>query len=328
MLCVEAAVGHADFELQKDDADILIQLKTSSVFWQKERLLNVGLKHLPKDCDKIVWLDADIIFYNDRWIEETCELLESYIIVQPFSFNIRLPREVYSISPDKLPFGDKESRKYYSSAYRIAHIGRESLHNKYIDKGQSGFAWAARKNILDKHGFYDRLILGGGDVLMEYAFYGAKSHIIQEMSSKKMTILQDKWADKVYQDVKGSISYTGGEILHLWHGSFKNKFHKYKRKILKKYNFDPHSDIKIDANGCWRWTTDKRDLHRWIKKYFWVRNEDGSFLREIILFFYTFKWSFYSVKDKMLGFLGIFLKYNCPKIYFLLKKIKNGSLAK
>ncbi|MGA2775018.1 MAG: hypothetical protein ABSE81_03020 [Candidatus Omnitrophota bacterium] len=46
--------------------------------WQS---LNIGLKHLPPECDKLTWLDCDIIFKNDHWIEGTSAALEKYIVV-------------------------------------------------------------------------------------------------------------------------------------------------------------------------------------------------------------------------------------------------------
>ena len=62
LLCVELAFGGKNFEVSKEDADILVQLRGGDILWQKERLLNIGLERLPKDCDKIAWLDCDIIF--------------------------------------------------------------------------------------------------------------------------------------------------------------------------------------------------------------------------------------------------------------------------
>ena len=35
----------------------------------QERLLNLGFEHLPDVCDKVVWLDADLLFEDDGWLE-------------------------------------------------------------------------------------------------------------------------------------------------------------------------------------------------------------------------------------------------------------------
>ena len=115
LLAVELVFGNAGFELNEHDADILIQLRVANncVLWQKEALLNVGLKNLPKDCDKIAWIDCDILFKNDHWIEDTCDLLEKYVVVQPFSHATRLWPEQWNIDDCReLSDGLKEERCY------------------------------------------------------------------------------------------------------------------------------------------------------------------------------------------------------------------------
>src|SRR5262245_42591250 len=39
------------FALGPEDAEVLVQVSGGDVLWQKERLLNVALRHLPDDCD-------------------------------------------------------------------------------------------------------------------------------------------------------------------------------------------------------------------------------------------------------------------------------------
>jgi hypothetical protein len=52
LVAVELTYG-SDFELQEQDADILIQLRGGTVLWQKERLLNLALQALPTHCRKV-----------------------------------------------------------------------------------------------------------------------------------------------------------------------------------------------------------------------------------------------------------------------------------
>jgi hypothetical protein len=93
LICVELAFGASPYELLDDDAEIMVRRRTTSVLWQKERLLNCALKYLPEDCDKVAWLDADLLFLNDYWIKEMSDLLNSYAVVQPFAFVRYLPKE-------------------------------------------------------------------------------------------------------------------------------------------------------------------------------------------------------------------------------------------
>lgn len=290
---MELAFNNACYELDKDDADILVQLKTSTILWHKERLLNIGLDYLPGDCDKIAWVDADIIFCNDRWVDETAKLLESYVVVQPYSFVIRLPRGVDKVEIDRRLFGNMKGQKNHGIGYGIANFGKGKS-DIFLKHWHTGSAWAARRSVFDKHGFYDRLILGSGDSLMGHAFYNNKRSLIRNLSSEKMIIDQDNWIDKVYQEIKSSVYYTHGLILHLWHGQPRNKLYFLRFSILKKFNFDPTTDLKVGDNNCWMWATDKPGLHKWAKRYFWLRNEEGSLFCDVVLISYklSVKWMF------------------------------------
>jgi len=290
LLAVELIGENDKFELQKDDADIIIQLKTLSVMWQKERLLNIGLQHLPKDCDKIVYLDIDIIFYNDHWIEQTAALLESYMVVQPFAFGIILPKGVYSVdNPNEIIFAydvnldfdlkNEIEKRIFGIAYRNANFSKDTYYGNSL--AFSGGAWAFRRSLLEKHGFFDRLIIGGADFLMALAFYNNKDNIFFSLFPEKLLCNFQVYLDEIYKEIKGSVYYTNGEIIHLWHGSQKQRFYGSRYGILKKTNFDPERDIKINKDGCWEWATNKPDLHRMVKEYFWRRNEDDSILQKL-----------------------------------------------
>jgi hypothetical protein len=92
LVAVELAYG-CEFELRRRDADILLRLRGGAVLWQKERLLNLTLQALPRSCQKVAWLDCDIIFDIADWVEMADALLDRFAIVQLF-------RHVHSLSPD------------------------------------------------------------------------------------------------------------------------------------------------------------------------------------------------------------------------------------
>ena len=163
LITVELAFGDKSFDLNKDDADILVQLRGSekNIIWQKEALLNIALKHLPADCDKVVWLDCDITFKNENWIKETSVLLEKYTMVQPFSKAVRLLKGAQDLTEDEidaLPYGRYEGQRMFGFCYLF------STSTSKI--GHEGFAWAIRKDIIIKHSFYDRLFAGSSDTAM------------------------------------------------------------------------------------------------------------------------------------------------------------------
>jgi hypothetical protein len=279
LLAVELAFGEEPFELTSEDAEILIQLRgnENNILWQKERLLNIGLKSLPKDCDKIAWLDADIIFHNKNWIEETSRLLERYVIVQPYSSVVRLPKDVYDINVDidTLPFGIIEGHRLHGIGYGISNFGYNAL-KYFLIQGHPGYAWAARRAVFDKYGFYDKIIaITAGDYAMASAFYGNHKKFIRlHFSSPKPITAYLRWVESIFKDIARSVYYTNGYIIHLWHGEHKDRSHGIRQFTNKDLDFDPAIDIKIDKNGCWAWATDK-PIRKWIKEYFGERKEEG-----------------------------------------------------
>lgn len=103
LMVVELAFGDAPFEVPAGLSDRLVRRRAESVLWQKERLLNIGLRDLPTACDKVCWLDADLIFENDDWASETSRLLDSYVVVQPFESACWLPKGATAAPPASAP---------------------------------------------------------------------------------------------------------------------------------------------------------------------------------------------------------------------------------
>src|SRR5947207_7610362 len=92
LVAVELGYG-PEFELENDDAEILVQLRGTDVLWQKERLLNLALDALPSGCRNVLWVDCDVVFGRDDLVEHTFRLLDRFVLVQPFSHLLRMPRD-------------------------------------------------------------------------------------------------------------------------------------------------------------------------------------------------------------------------------------------
>ena len=281
LLIVELAFGHAPFEIAEGFAEVVIRRRSDAVLWQKERLLNIGIKHLPAACDKVVWLDADILFENSSWVEETRRLLESYVVIQPYQTACWLPRGCCA-APQSLPRGLGEGHAMPGMALTLAQrADRRRALSDYFEHGHSGFAWAARREVLDSHGLYDRRILGGGDIVIAHSLYGdtdfwrGLNFYCRQMTRKEIASVAE-WGRAIHEDVRGSIYYTPGRVLHLWHGSIARRDYLDRQKILKENDYDPNTDVALDAEGCWRWNSVKPDLHHRARAYFAAREGEST----------------------------------------------------
>jgi hypothetical protein len=275
LVAVELGYG-PDFELSENDADILVQLRGQDVMWQKERLLNLALRVLPSHCTGVVCVDCEIVFATDDWAEHVTRLLQDYAILQPYSHAHHLPR---NWTPGNFrPAAAEFSRE--SAAYAIGSgvppptcIGAITA-ARYTYA--TGFAWAARRELLDRHGFYDACIIGSGDRAMTAAVYRCYDAVmdLHNMNDRQRARYL-AWAEPFHEAVGAAAGWMDGTIYHLWHGDMRDRRGRERHGILTRFAFNPFEDIALDDSGCWRWNTDKPQMHASVREYFASRREDG-----------------------------------------------------
>ena len=284
LMTVELAFNNSPFELNKEDADILIQVRGNSVMYQKDRLFNIGLKNLPLDCDKVAWIDADIVFNNTNWINDASGLLEKYNLLQLFDYVVWLKKDQDFASASKAREGWGEGKKSKGLAYAYVTSDRRG--------GRPGFAWAARREILEGLGFYDRDVVGGArfqDALnLDFKSRLNKDYIVSGLNLKKSEKTVLEWAQKMHSKIKNSFYYVNGSILHLYHGPLRNRAWTIKTRIMDSGDFDPYKDIKLNSESCWEWATNKPKFHKDVKNFFIYKNPDSKIALGIYLFFLVY----------------------------------------
>jgi hypothetical protein len=277
LVAVELAYGN-EFELTKRDAEIVLQLRGDAILWQKERLLNLGLQALPPQCRKVTWVDCDIIFGAPDWAASAEALLDHFPIIQMYS-------RVNYLAASAAPGSRQDSKDVEFSRPSFVACVASGLPAATCIAGSigrrdgtcvNGFAWAARREILDRHGLYDANIIGGGDT----AFCAGATNCFEiVMEHQYMNDRQRErymaWAQPFYETVRGDIGFLEQEINHLWHGRVEDRRARTRHEGLRPFQFDPFNDISFDTNGCWRWNTQKTEMHEYIRQYFLARKEDG-----------------------------------------------------
>ncbi|MGW8396076.1 hypothetical protein ACWGLP_05185 [Streptomyces lydicus] len=264
--CVECAFGDRPFELPSSDQ--VLQVRSNSVLWQKERLLNLLVRTLPSRYSKVAWIDGDVFFSEFDWLARTSELLAQYAVVQPFTEAIRLPcgQVTYDLRGDVV----------LSFAYRF-HLNPNTLAwSTYTDHGHTGYAWAGRRDWIQDCGLYDACLSGTGDHLMAHAFLGDWDFICCGLRDSPLRRHFEGWADVVYPQIRSNMGYLDGAALSLWHGSQHDRNYHLATERLQDMSFDPSRDLRIGDNGCWEWGRSRSDLRRWADDYFRLRREDGD----------------------------------------------------
>jgi hypothetical protein len=298
---VECAIGAAPFELAPSEQ--VLQVRAPHALWLKERLLNLAIARLPPDARKVAWLDADVLFADPAWAQVTSALLERWPVAQPYSTMARLPQ-------GQAVFAGLARRSFACQLQRRPESARLSAR----DHGRPGLAWAARRDLIERHGLYDAAIVGGGDELFAHAasgglaslcvrrYTGARLPPLARIANAIMIRLPrglaDRivarwqpaarpsprerffahyldWARRLHADIQGRIGCAQGVALHLWHGDYANRRYADRNMILQRHAYDPALDLRLNAAGVWEWASAKPGLRREVADYFLSRREDG-----------------------------------------------------
>lgn len=266
LLTVELAFGNDPFLIP--DKYHPLRLRSNSIMWQKERLINFGLSQLPSDCTYFAWIDADVLL-PDNWYELAIAEFDSGTdILQLFKKVINLPKGYSEYK------GERISAQQGVIWQKIIHknwLIRRKI--KELPFSAPGFAWAARRSIFQTIGLYDRNIVGSGDTFIVDCLLG--SWDIHGYASKFTSMMKKdmmEWKDKLLTQ-NLTVNYLPLDIYHLYHGSHKNRKYMERHEAILQNNYDPKIDIRLQ-DGVFEWNSDKQNMHEQIKNYFFERRED------------------------------------------------------
>jgi hypothetical protein len=273
---VAAELSHgSEFDLGGADADILIKIRGGDVMWQKERLLNIALKSLPPSCTKVAWLDCDVLFGSNDWIGEASRRLDDAPLIQLFSRAYYLPEDWIDVAPLHSSAQSTRVSITATAAWGVPAAVWVSPLRRTLPPPAYGLAWGARRELLDRHGFYDACIIGGGDRALITA---ASGDYVGVMEGQCMNAAQRRryldWAEPFHAATGTVDRHVEADIFHLWHGSSAERAYAKRHQGLSAFDFDPNVDIAVAENGVWRWNSDKPALHDYVRQYFLSRRSE------------------------------------------------------
>jgi hypothetical protein len=247
---MEMAVGNQP----EIEGSICIQGDGSNVLWQKERLINIAIKRLPKEVRYVCWIDHDIVFENANWLRESIEKIdEGYQCLQPFT--------------------DIKYRNRYGEIDRTSKSASSVALSGGTPGTGPGAAWVASREWLDSiGGLYDRNIVGGGDAVWFEAVSGVRTQYRDRQSQASQRHI-GQWVEEV-----GKVRYTclPHAVQHLWHGEFSNRQYVGRDAIMRRYGFDPDRHVAIDSSGLLAWAdAAPQAMQDEVAAYFAGRREDG-----------------------------------------------------
>jgi hypothetical protein len=270
---------NADFQLEKDDADVLVQVSGGDVMWQKECLLNIAVDHVPLASTYVAWLDCDIIFDDSDWPEKAVALLASHHLVQLFG-------EV-----DHLPICDTErinagiARRHQPTSTRKGIVQEIKSGRPFYEEGPQpgarrrmsgnpGMAFAGHAEWLKRVRFYDAAIVGGGDRMLIAPLLGQLDEVFRERPATPAHERHYRgWLDRLRGLLPMQYAFLPGKIYHLYHGELSDRHYPARPAVLTESGFDPELHICKTPQGVWQWTDEAGKVGARVLAYLESRND-------------------------------------------------------
>jgi hypothetical protein len=269
LVVIECAFGESAWACEPGPG--VYRVRATTALWQKERLINLALTRVPARCTKVAWIDADILFENTQWAVTASERLNDLVVVQLADRIIRLPRGAREYC------GTGASWEGFAAVY--ARDPNALLLGDFGMHGHTGFAWAARRSVLEYAGLYDACVCGGADHVMAHAFCGDwESPCLTRMLGAGSAWYSHAaaWASRIYPLVKARVGFVEGAALHLWHGEIATRKHLRRYRALWDSQFDPQCDLGVDESGCWSWRSSKSLLQAEVGHYLAGRRREAA----------------------------------------------------
>lgn len=264
---IECLIGpDAKSQLPLDDPNI-IRIKSDSLLWHKESLLNKAIESLPSKFQYVFWVDADVLFTNKNWLVEGVKRMKKGAnIIQPFEYCVHLKQNEIEPSINvnwaKTHLNPKEFSVWRSFCATFVQNKDLALGENYDSHGHVGFAWGAKRSVLEKCPLYDRALIGGADHIIAHAATGYIHHPCVVKGFKDNIDEIDKWSRDFYLEVDAQIDYVPGDLHHIWHGDIAKR--QYLKRV-KDFTGEVKNIRERDENGL---HVAQKGKDKYVKSYY------------------------------------------------------------
>lgn len=236
-----------------------IVYESADTMFYKENLWNLAAAST--DATKLLFLDTDLVFSADDVLEQTDRLLDSVDICQPFGTAV---------------WHDRAGKVFLarrSSAFALSKDYEPS--SKYY---HPGFAWGMTRRAFEfLGGFYDRHVLGGGDIALAYSLHPRFVNVDLRARNPDDAHFATTPSYETYRHRGASLALRVGSLetvdcIHRWHGDTANRQYCSRGTYLP---IEPGQEYPVHArpDGLLEW--DNAAHSERVAEYFRSRKEDG-----------------------------------------------------
>lgn len=259
VVVIELSYSNTFITNKNDTTNIVIQLKTNSIMFHKENLLNIAINKVKHMYKKFVLLDADIIFEDLNWYSNTSNLLDQYEVLQLFDYAKWMTLNMKNVYQTQV-----------SSCYF-------TLNKNIKMKPHPGFVWAITLSAFNKlNGIPDLFPVGSNDTLLAYLATGIQLH--KNVIDNRATLV---FSNEINKDKEFTFYYLKSCVYHLFHGKqnkrkYRERFEEF-NELLERLNINDYSYISKNKDGLYEWKEEYRDILNHFCLNYFVEREDDSY---------------------------------------------------
>jgi hypothetical protein len=233
-----------------------------SVIFSKENLWNITEVTVPKEYNKIIFMDSDINYSDSDWLIKSYDLLDTYSVIQPMENCVG-----YLPNMSLIDINNYNTKK--SVAYSIQNKKYKNLsYHQFNQRYHPGYCIGIKRHTFKQMGgFFEHAIIGGGD----RCFWESFVDLPQIDYYKSRIDIKNKYA--IYKKNISSIinetdvSYIeNNTALHMYHGDRKDRQYDSRTSYISN-NSD---NFYYNKYGVLEVINEPN-----IMNYFKSRNEDG-----------------------------------------------------
>jgi hypothetical protein len=233
--------------------------ESSDVMFYKENLWNLAARKATGE--KLLFVDSDVRIVCSDLAKRVCRLLDTVDICQPFDNAVWLSQTgmfLHARPPAAVALakGDEPVTRFY----------------------HPGFSWAMTRQTFNRlNGFYDRDVVGGGDIAFAYSLDKRWHHVNLKARTPNDAQFSNTPHYRRYRERGVNLNLRVGYLenvpcQHLWHGEFANRQYTQRGKYCPVL-YGEDFPLTYRDDGLLAWTSNTRSHH--LQNYFLSRREDG-----------------------------------------------------
>ena len=221
-------IDYGDIDFQLPCETIIIKGDVDNKVWSKEIIINKIIDTID-DVEYLMWIDCDLIYDDLSWLDNIDDVVKDNDFVQLFE-NINYLNELEEITHcyKSIGFKLKSDLKPMNSAKISKFENRSDF--------KPGGAWLGRFSILKEKKLFEKMYVGGGDVIFLYGINGVNEGFTLTKVKESNEEIYNEAVDWINSFERHNIGYLKQTISHLYHGEMNSRNYIGRYKKLSKFS--------------------------------------------------------------------------------------------